>query len=80
MTQGSNAGIKRNRGLERRVEAKLYFSPAFIEDLDRARRESGGLSRALYLERLFRTSLGMEHLPVIQPSLADPEVPTTTAA
>jgi hypothetical protein len=77
MTQGSSAGIKRNRGRERRIETKSYFSPQFLAALDEARLQSGGLSRALYLERYF-SALGS--MPVLSPALGDAEVTATTAA
>lgn len=72
MTQGSNAGIRRNRrptgSSPTRIAVRL--SAETRAQFDQARLASGSLSLSLYLERLaaeFRSEQGA--LPVFSPTL-----------
>ena len=72
MSQGSNAGIKRNRRPTgtKAVERKIFLAAETKAALDAACEASGRLSLSLYLERLI-SQLEAEHgsLPVLSPAL-----------
>jgi hypothetical protein len=82
MTQGSNAGIKRNRrpaGIKS-VERKIHLDPDTAAALAEACQASGQLSMSLYLERLvsqLKADLG--GLPVLSPAIDGTEVHTKGA-
>lgn len=82
MTQGHNAGIKRNRRPTGTValERKVYLSAETVAALDQARHDSGDLSLGLYLERLtaeLRAERGT--LPVLSPTLEAEEAHVSAA-
>lgn len=82
MTQGHNAGIKRNRRPTGTIalERKMYLSEETVAALDKARHDSGDLSLGLYLERLTAAFIQERGaLPVLSPTL-DAEEPHVTAA
>ena len=83
MTQGRNAGIKRNRRPTgtKAIEKKIRIAADTEAAFDRARVASGNLSLSLYLELLAHQ---LEHdlggLPVFSPALDGTEVHPTAAA
>lgn len=83
MTQGSNAGIKRNRrpaGVKV-VERKIVLSADTEARLKAAGMASGSLSLSLYLERLVgQLESERGSLPILSPTLDGAEVYTTAAA
>ena len=83
MSQGSNAGIKRNRRPlgDQTVLKKIRLAADTSAALEEACLASGQLSMSLYLERLL-AQLEAERggLPVLSPTLDHTEVSTQSAA
>jgi len=83
MTQGSNAGIKRNRrpAGTKSIERKIHLDPETVAALTEACQASGKLSMSLYLERLVtQLTADLGALPVLSPTLDGTEVHTKRAA
>lgn len=83
MTQGTNAGVKRNRlatGTTAKTR-KVYLNPATDAELSAVCTASGNVSRSLYLEQLLAL-VKSEHgsLPVFSPSFEEAEANTSAAA
>jgi len=83
MSQGSNAGVKRNRRPTgtKSVERKIHLDPATAAAIAAASKASGQMSFSLYLERLIsQLEAELGALPVLSPTLDGTEVITKRAA